>query len=225
MKKLILILSMAATIAAAQTTNEASVTYNGTNFFAAALGSYRIVTNYSQGAVSVSNSFELIGGARVTQYTWIPSEGVRAGSTQPASFVERGAGGAWEFADNQDKQILANIKVPSDADRSEPVILCVGWDTATTSKTCIWQVVTHVTAVNESVIDESQWATSVVHALSSSTANGLNIKPSSTNTVGATDQCIHATIIRDGNNAADTIGASVYLEGLALKYTKNKLGE
>ena len=68
----------------------------------------------------------LKNNARVIKYAWIPAGGVRAAGAKPATLGVNGNG--WlvqSFADGQEQQVLANIKVPDDMDISADFLCCL----------------------------------------------------------------------------------------------------
>lgn len=170
-----------------------------------------------------TNSFSLEEAALVSNYVWVAANAFRAPGAQPATLVTRGAGIAYEFADNLAKDVRANIRIPAAIDHARDINICVGWDTATTSQTCHWEVVYLVTSLNESVLATATTVTNL--AVSSATANGLTVTPVVAVDTSSGDVCLHLTLTRDGSAADDTIGASVYLEGIAVQYTQNAVGD
>jgi hypothetical protein len=169
----------------------------------------------------------LAGTARVVQYEWISASAVQAAGAKPATIGVNGGG--WvvaSFADNQEQQIQANIKVPADMDTGTDSYICLGWSSPTISSVCDWEVEVLVTALNE----DTEGASTVSlqsNETSSATADGLVVSsftiPNAN--IGTSDVCLHIVVQRDGNDAADTLGDVAELHGIILKYTSYRLGE
>ena len=153
-----------------------------------------------------------------TRYSWIPSSGLRVGGTKPASFTDRGSFGAWEFSNNQDEQVVGNIKIPDNWNGVDDMMLCVGWESSATSANCVWEIEWLFTSQNDDVT--ASGFTCLATNLSSATAAGLVQSEicTLTNAVPG-DICVHLRLMRDGNSAGDTLGAAAYLHGIAVKYT------
>jgi len=184
-------------------------------------------TNYTNFAPD--GLMNMVGTARVTKSVWIPAEALRSAGAKPAAIGVNGNGYVvMTFADNQEKEIQANIKIPEDCDVSATVSLCVGWSSPTAdpgddSKQARWILTCLVTAPNEST-DAAGTASAAVLASASTVADGLIVTLTGTITIDTNDVCLHCKLERDGDDATDTLGDIVELHGIALVYTSNKLG-
>lgn len=156
------------------------------------------------------------------KYTWLPAQGIRAPLLKPATYVDHGISGAWEFADGQEEVIVGNIRVPDLADRSQSMSICVGWSSPAVSLNCDWEVAYLLTQLNE---DTSGAAQQTLQAFSTSSAlvggNGLVLSafvvlPAQ---IHDNDVCFHINIMRDGNDPLDTLGDVAHIHGLAIGYT------
>jgi len=153
------------------------------------------------GSNPMTGDLILSGGARVYRGSWIPATGMRAPPTKPATFVDYGVSGAWEFTDGAEEQIVANIKIPYDADMTEDFTILVGWSSPAQSLNCAWDVSYLLTGLNE---DTTASAQEVIQSFetSSATANGLIISSfeiDNASQISATDFCVHISVLRDGN--------------------------
>ena len=180
-------------------------------------------TNY----VAVNSSgLSLSGTARVYRGAWVPATGLKAAIAKPATFVDHGISGAWEFSDNAEEQVVANIRIPSDADITEDLTILIGWSSPAQSLNCAWNISYLLTSLNENTSASAQQVLASFET-SSSTANGLIV--SSFTIVNAqivsTDFCVHISILRDGDETGDTLSDVAHLHGICLDYTSDKLGE
>ena len=168
------------------------------------------------------------GSGRVIKYEWMSAGAIRAAGASAASETVNTNGYiVISFADNLDRWCQANIKIPTDMDLSAESSICLGWSSPTTSATLVYDAYYNVTALNEST-DAAGTSSTGQTATSSATANGLVITPTITiagGTLGSDDVCIHYKFMRDGDNGSDTLNDVMELQGMALKYTANKLGE
>jgi hypothetical protein len=154
-----------------------------------------------------------------TRYEWISVSAVRAAGVKPATVTVNGNGFVVaSFADNQEQQIQANLKIPDMIDTSQPISICVGWSSPATGADCDWELTYLVTAMNEAT--DAAGATVQSYETSSAVADGLVVSELGSITVSSGDICIHVILERDGNDANDTLGAVAEVHGLALKYTR-----
>jgi len=218
MKKL-LILSAAlfAMWAIGQTTNDRPVFIGANKLYSNYGGSWAEPTNV---ALTVGN-ITLNPASNVTKYAWIPASGLKAKPSGGAEFSERGDFAAWEFIDNQTRSIVANVKLPDDWNGDDDMALCSGWESATTNATSVWAVAWLWTTVGDDTTVACCASTNTFAA--SDTPNGLveSEMPILTN-AAAGDICVHLKVTRLGGDSRDTLGASAWLHGIALKYTSNK---
>ena len=168
----------------------------------------------------------LTGDGRVTKNAWLPASAARAPGVKPATYVDHGISGAWQFADGQEEYIHMNLMVPDDMDLSEESVLCLGWSSTTTSQDCDWEIAYLITAIDG---DTSAAADDTVQSYeeSSSVAEGLvrsGICAIEGGAIGATDVCLHIQIMRDGNDGSDNLGAAAEVHGVVLSYVANKIG-
>ena len=176
-------------------------------------------------AIAADGSLTLVGDARKFQHTWISAAGFGKNPAKTPAWAKHGAGGSWEFQDGIDQEVVCNMMIPVDADRDEDMTLCIGWSTAPTALDCSWAIEYLFTSVNESVLGATAGDQS--YEESSETANGLNRSDFTIAAAGISDNdlCVHLTIRRDATDILDTIGASVFFDGVALKYVKKNMGE
>jgi len=185
-------------------------------------------TNYTE--IKSDGEINLHGTARVVNSLWIGAEGVRAPpTTKPATYVEHGIGGAWEFSDATDDTILATMRIPNRMDRGVAPSITLGWSSTTTEGYCEWQIEYLWRAADEAtdaVADDTLLSSTDADAsTSSAVANGLTLSTFPLVVPSATDACLHLRIKRRADLAADTInGDTVELFGMCLTSTSNKLG-
>ena len=185
-------------------------------------------TDYTE--IKATGEINLHGAARVTNSLWIGAEGVRAPpTTKPATYVEHGISGAWEFSDATDDTILATMKLPNRMDRTVAPSITFGWSSTTTGGDCEWQIEylwrSADEATDAAADDTLLSSTDADASTSSAVANGLTLSTFPLVAPSATDVCIHLRIKRRADLAADTInGDTVELFGICLNFTTNKLG-
>jgi len=169
----------------------------------------------------------MYGTARVALREWTSANGIRAKGVSPATETLNGAGySVISFADNKDNWVQYNLQVPPQMDRSADSYLCIGWSSPTISQTAIIDLHYLISAADDDT-DQAGVANLGNALTSSATADGLVISLVVTiagGTITADDVCIHVQMMRDGNNALDTLGDILELHGVALQYTANKLG-
>ena len=184
-------------------------------------------------ATPVSNFFGNIptpiimtGAGRVTKNSWLPASSARAPGVKPATYVDHGISGAWQFADGQEEYIHTNLMIPDDMDLSEDCAICIGWSSTTTSQDCDWEIAYLITALDGDTSAAAD-ATEQSYEESSSVAEGLirsGFCVIAGGTIGATDVCLHIQIMRDGNDGSDNLGAAAEVHGIVLSYVANKIG-
>lgn len=168
----------------------------------------------------------LVGTARVTKMRWVPAQAVRAPGVKPATYGDHGISGAWIFADGQEEIIVCNIAIPYDADLTEDLDIGIGWSSPTAGQNCDWEVAYLLTKLNDDTTAAAQQTLQSFEG-SSANANGLVFSYftiDNATQIEATDVCVHINIMRDGNDAGDTLGAAANVHGICLRYTANKLG-
>lgn len=174
---------------------------------------------------SSGTPLELEGDARVFKSLWVPFNGIRAPGTKPATFVEHGISGAWEFSDGTDDTIVANLQVPPDMDLdnlAQPRLL-IGWSSTSAVGDAAWQVEYLWTGLNNdttAAADDTLTETTTV----SGTAEGLVVTTFQLADMVTSDICIHLRIKRMGDAVGDTLADTAELHGICLTYLSNILG-
>jgi len=169
----------------------------------------------------------LHGTARVKKSLWLPFNALKAPGTKPATFVDHGISGAWEFSDGTDDTLVFNIQTPVDMDKTVAPIMLIGWSTNTTvtSETCTWQLEYLWTSEGEDTTAAAQ-GTLTVDSNAISQANGLIMAEiTGIDLPSETDVCIHCRLKRLGAGGNDDLTDTSELHGICFKYTSNKLGE
>lgn len=185
------------------------------------------ITNYA--ALAADGELTLHGTARVLNSIWIGAEGVKAPPTKPATYVDHGIGGAWEFSDATDDTIVANMKISNKMDRNIAPSITLGWSSTTQSAFCEWQIEYLWQSADEDTTagadDTLLSSTDADASTSSATAEGMVLSTFPLVAPSATDVCLHLRIKRRADLAADTInGDTVELHGICMGFTSDKLG-
>ena len=166
--------------------------------------------------------------AKVNKYEWISASGVCAPGASAASLTTNGNGFIiYSFADGLERYVRYNVKIPDDMDLSEDSYFCIGWSSPAQSLNCDWEMTYLFTAQNDST-DQAGTADTNNYSTSSATADGLIVTSVVTiagGTIQSDEVCAHVILMRDGNDAGDTLGDVAELHGVAFKYVANKLGE
>ncbi len=184
-------------------------------------------TNYLN--VASDGEVNLHGTARVKKKIYIGANGIKAPGAKPATFVEDGLTGCWEFADaieaNQES-VSGTFLIPSDMDRTVQTTLNIGWHADGVSPgDCKWQFEYLWISLNEDVTASAQETLTVV-STASSTSNGLIIAEiTGIDLPSSTDNALFWKITRLSADADDTISDVTHLRGQFFEYTANKLGE
>ncbi|NOQ21594.1 MAG: hypothetical protein GQ565_02940 [Candidatus Aegiribacteria sp.] len=177
---------------------------------------------------SVTGQFDLHGTARVTKSIWLNPGGIRAPGAKPATFIEYGLTGAWQFADaieaNQES-VSGTLKISADMDITVAPTFHIGWSANGVSPgNCEWQLEYLWISPNEATNAAAQ-ETLIVTAAASSTSEGFTFSTiTGVDVPTATDKAMLWRITRKSGHANDTIADTVELRGCALTYTSNKLG-
>jgi len=184
-------------------------------------------TNYVE--IKTDGEINLHGTARVIKNHWIGANGIKAPGAKPATFVEDGLTGCWEFADaieaNQES-VSGTVKIPNDMDRSIVPTFGIGWHADGVSPgDCKWQFEYLWISLNEDVTAGAQETLTAV-STASATSNGLTVlEIIGINLPSDTDVAMFWKITRLSGDAEDTIADVVHLRGNYFEYTANSLGE
>jgi len=184
-------------------------------------------TNYVE--IKTDGEINLHGTARVIKNHWIGANGIKAPGAKPATFVEDGLTGCWEFADaieaNQES-VSGTVKIPNDMDRSIVPTFGIGWHADGVSPgDCKWQFEYLWISSNEDVTAGAQETLTAV-STASATSNGLTVlEIIGINLPSDTDVAMFWKITRLSGDAEDTIADVVHLRGNYFEYTANSLGE
>lgn len=171
----------------------------------------------------------LIGTARVKKTSWIDAGALKAPGAKPATFVESGLAGSWEFGDEieANQEHIAGIwKIPADLDRTEAVTMKVHWYANGVSPgNCTWQLEYLWIGLGEDETAAAQETLSV-NSTASAISNGMvNAQFTGIDLPDASDSGFFFRITRLSGSASDTIAANVYLRGRAMVYYADKLGQ
>jgi len=181
-----------------------------------------VVTKDADGNVTITGTLTT---AKVIRELDFNAGAVRGGAESAASWVSIGMKGAWEFANNQDNEVVTAINFPKDMDLSTAPTIKVCWSSGATSADAVWQVEYLYRQTDEDVTAAAQETLNQT-ATSSSTANGFT----TTEFIGfaipnANDKTIFLRLTRLGSDVDDNLGNTAELHSIILKYTSDKLGK
>lgn len=168
----------------------------------------------------------------VLKAIWMPAASLRDPPSQPATFVDHGISGAWQFTDNTDDTVVSNIRIPEDFDKTVAPFITICWSTTATAGDCEWQIEYLWLAPNQSSLDPVDdtllGSTDANNVTASTTAEGLVMSDFILEIPDVDDCCLQLRVKRRGDLPADTIGdpalVDVELQGIRLVYTADKLG-
>ena len=168
------------------------------------------------------------GTGRVTIDQWIGSAGVRAPGTKPATYVQHGLTGVWQFADattSNQEHVGGTLKISTSMDRTVVPTMTIGWSADGVSPgNCEWQFEYLWIGANSATNAAAQETLTATTA-ASATSNGLVFTTfSGIDLPGATDQAMLFRVKRLSGGSNDTIADTVELRGMKFTYTSDKLG-
>ena len=183
-------------------------------------------TNYA--SFATDGLLTMHGTARVKKNFYIDADGIKAPGAKPASFVESGLSGSWEFSDEieaNQQSISGNVKIPDDADRTLAPTLNIGvYANGASPGDTKWQLEYLYAGENSDMTSSAQETLTAVET-ASATSNGLTILSfTGIDLPSSTDQAMIWKLTRLSADAQDTISGSVFLKGIFIEYTSNKLG-
>ena len=239
MKKIIYIILLICGISYGASTDR-DVFTDGTNFYSSVTDLYQNVNGVLETASGAATKIENNNGSgtNVTIYggltysgsakpvrniTLVPGS-INTPALRPATLESRGAGVAWEFSNNQDESIQISLIFPAKFDVTEPIDINIGWDTATTNATGVWEFAFAFLETNKpaTTID----GTSILYAVSSDVSTAPTISGFQTITNYPTNAAAFvATITRLGGDASDTLNAAAFLHGVGMRYRVDTEGE
>ena len=123
----------------------------------------------------------------ITKSVWVPASGVKAPGTKPATWIEWGISGVYQFADNDDDTIVANIKFPADMDKTIAPVLSIGWS-ATTTGNANWKIEYLYTQLGEDTTASAQTTAYIVST--ESYKDGLVLAQLTLDVPHADDVCV-----------------------------------
>lgn len=168
------------------------------------------------------------GTGRVTVDKYITAAGVKAPGAKPATFIQHGLAGAWQFANaieaNQ-QSVSGTMKLPTQMDKTAVPIFKVGWSANGVSPGgCEWQLEYLYLSPNENTTAAAQ-ETLTATGTASGTTDGLIITAfSGMDLPDAADQAMFFEITRLSADAADTIADTTELHGMLFTHTQDKRG-
>jgi len=168
------------------------------------------------------------GDARFWQGVVIDTSRFKEPTANKATLVNRGIGTAYAFADGQDAEhVHVQISIPGFWDTTEDLQVILFWDSPTVSADCDWEVRYQFVANGEAMDSITFDGTVSDIVTSSGTSKGLVhstiVIPTADFDTG--DKMLRLAIYRDGDDAADTLGAIAYLHGMRVRGVRYKTGE
>lgn len=142
-----------------------------------------------------------------------------------AAFNYSTIAGEQQYTDNADEGCGISWGFPTDFYWADAITVNIYWKTTPTSGTCKWVVTYLARTTGEDLT--AAGTDLAVDGTPAGTAEGLAI---TTTTIPAAawtsaDKLLLIKILRDGNNAGDTINSDVELMGVELEYTAWRAGD
>ena len=175
-------------------------------------------------------------GGRYTIDQWIGANGVKSPGGKPATFVESGLTGVWQFGDEavagNQESISGTIKIPANMDTTVVPTFKIGWSTttiytddATDNETAEWQLEYLWIAPNEDTTAGAQETLTKTTVLTAATpAEGLVFTIFTGINLPATADVAMFFKITRLSAVNDTIADTLELRGMVFQYTSDKLG-
>jgi len=178
-------------------------------------------TNYCE--IKTDGELNLHGTARVLKKVQIPVNAAKAPGSSPATYIQYGLGGAWEFSKSTTNQISATMALQLDIDKSVAPKLQVGWTSDVNSGDAKWQLEILYRQGGELWNAAADSTTTGIETVPG-TAHALTVKEWDLPMLHADDAGILIKISRLGGDVDDDADGVVNLVGMSLIYTANKLG-
>lgn len=179
-----------------------------------------IIKVNNQSVWTCSNETESV----VYKNEFIKVTGFKAPTISPATYIDWGLNGAWEFSDGANDVVSTTIRVPTDIDITQPMELKIGFASECITGNVTWQLEYLYLSQNE---DSTQVAQEILNTTTpiSNIGNGLTIATiTGLDILTATDQLILLRITRLGNDELDTLECDCVMLGTGLKYISDKRG-
>jgi hypothetical protein len=173
--------------------------------------------------VAFSGCVETVGPPSPRTFTieennWLAANEIEGPAVGAAELVKHGISLAWEFTNNKEEMVDFHLQVPSTINLSYDITFSIGWSSSVTSQNCNWNFTYITTQVDEDTTKTFEFGYDTF-ATSSATADGFVVTEFNlTGDIVANDLCIHASLLRDGNDVGDTINGDVHLHGVCLTY-------
>jgi len=174
---------------------------------------------------STSGVLTLLGNARHQVRLQTPVSNFKGSGVNPATEVEYGLNGAYEFSKTVDESISLAIAVPLDIDRSVAPKFTIGWSSPASSGTCVWQIEVLYRSEDEDWSSTTPDDTIELEASPSTTADGTKLASFTLPVLSSIDAGIIVKLTRLASDGDDDMDDVAYVFGGALDYTANKLGQ
>ena len=150
---------------------------------------------------------------------WVAAQGVKAALTKPASWVDHGISGAWEFSDNTDDTVVASVRIPFRMNRKVAPTFNIGWCADGISPgNGKWQIEYLWMALNKDTTVAAQATLTVIEA-ASAISNGMILSTVTLEKPDEDDVCLDLRIKRMAADTEDTIAAVTFLKGMCARFS------
>lgn len=168
----------------------------------------------------------LAGAARkIVHDSWISASGM-SNITVGATLGVNGNGfQVYSFADNTEKYVEFNLRIPNEMDYSADSYICIYWSTPADTKICEWDVVYNICGEGDTT--DQAGTSDLNNQVNSGDPDAMNMEyivTISGGTISGDDYTIQIILKRDGNEAGDTLSAVAELHGADFAYYKSTMG-
>jgi hypothetical protein len=168
---------------------------------------------------------EIHGTGRVKKIVQIGLGALKAAGIKPATYVNFGLNGSYEFVANDENNVSFSAALPRDMDKSIAPSIGFAWSCPETTGNVRWRLMYLYEQPNQDtsseIPDDTLYQTDTV----SSTANGYNYNYMELSVPNINDRIIVVRFSRLGADELDTANGIANLLYMSLEYTINKLGD
>jgi hypothetical protein len=165
------------------------------------------------------------GNGKVKKIVQIGLGALKAPLLKPASYVNFGINGSYEFVANDENNVSFSIALPRDMDKSIAPSIGFAWSSPTTTGNVRWELMYLYEQPNQDtstiIPDDTIYQTDAVNSI----ANGYSYNYMQLNVPNINDRILVVKFSRLGNDELDTANDVVNLLYMSLEYTINKLGD
>ena len=88
----------------------------------------------------ITGKLQLINDLTARKNVEIAIGSIKPPASHPASWVDLGIAGAWEFSDGATETVILEMPLPLDINRNEDVQVKIMWSSPSTTGNCKWQL-------------------------------------------------------------------------------------